>query len=137
MKVIILKDSPKIGRKDEVKDIPDGYVQNFLIPKGIVERATPTALKLLEERKSRIKVEKEINEKLLKENMEALKGITLEISEKANEKGHLFQGITKERLQNDLESKNKVRVDADMIQLDHPIKKITPMFGVIFLFILH
>ena len=45
MKVIFIKDSKGIGKKDEIKDQPDGYARNFLIPKGYAVPATPEAIK--------------------------------------------------------------------------------------------
>ena len=123
MRVIILKDTPKVGRKDDVKDIPDGYVMNSLMPKGIVERATPQTLKLLEERKTRIIVEKEIDEKMLQKGMDDLKKITLTISEKANEKGHLFSSVTKDKIKQELENKERVIISEEMIILNHAIKE--------------
>ncbi len=124
MRVIILKDTPKVGKKDEVKEVPDGHALNFLIPRGIAERATPQALKNLEERKDKIRVEKEIDEKLLQKNFDELKKVTLTLTEKANDKGSLFSGITKDRIKDELESKERVNLDKDMIVLPHPIKEV-------------
>ena len=53
MKVILQKDVPKIGRKYEVKDVPDGYAQNFLLPRKLALRATPDSLRRLEQNKSK------------------------------------------------------------------------------------
>ena len=57
MKVILLKDIENIGKKNEVKDIKDGYARNFLIPKGLVKPATKGALEKLE--KEREEIEKQ------------------------------------------------------------------------------
>jgi len=45
MKVILLKEVPKLGHKFDVKDVSDGHAQNFLIPRGLVVPATPAAEK--------------------------------------------------------------------------------------------
>ena len=39
MKVILLQDVAKIGRRSEVVEVPDGYAQNKLIPKGMAQPA--------------------------------------------------------------------------------------------------
>ena len=44
MKIILLQDVPKVGKKWEVKNVADGFAQNALIPKKLAEVATPSAL---------------------------------------------------------------------------------------------
>ena len=51
MKVALLKDVPKIGRKNEVKNVSDGYAMNFLFKNGLAEPATPQKIKNLEKAK--------------------------------------------------------------------------------------
>ncbi|OGZ20756.1 MAG: 50S ribosomal protein L9, partial [Candidatus Nealsonbacteria bacterium RIFCSPHIGHO2_02_38_10] len=51
MKVILLQDVEKLGKKYDVKDIKDGYAKNFLMPKNLAKPATKKALKLLENQK--------------------------------------------------------------------------------------
>ncbi len=48
MKVIILQDVEKLGKKYDVKEVSDGYARNFLFPKGLVKPATKENLKWLE-----------------------------------------------------------------------------------------
>jgi len=54
MKIILLKDVKEIGRKNEIKNVADGYARNFLFPQGIAKMATETELaKLGSERTTR------------------------------------------------------------------------------------
>src|ERR1044072_880802 len=48
MKVILLDDVAKLGRRGEVRDVSDGYARNFLIPKKLALSATAGNLKNLE-----------------------------------------------------------------------------------------
>ena len=44
MKVIFIGDVKGLGRKNEVKEVSDGYVRNFLLPRGFVKLASNAAL---------------------------------------------------------------------------------------------
>ncbi len=48
MKVILLDDVQKLGRRGEVRDVSDGYARNFLIPKKLALSATAGNLKNLD-----------------------------------------------------------------------------------------
>ena len=41
MKVLLIKDVKALGKAGEIKDVKDGYGQNFLIGKGLAKLATP------------------------------------------------------------------------------------------------
>jgi large subunit ribosomal protein L9 len=74
MKVILLKDVAKMGKKNDIKNVSDGHALNFLIPQGLVEVATPKSLKKVEVIKSREDAEKKIKTDLLLKNFGDLKG---------------------------------------------------------------
>lgn len=124
MKIILLKDVPKTGKKYDVKTVSDGFALNSLIPKGLAEVATPAALKRAEKMKSEDTAHKKVQEDLLLMNMKAIEGVTLEISEKANEKGHLFAGIHKGEIISVLKAKKSIDLLPDFIILEKPIKEV-------------
>src|ERR1035437_2337487 len=93
MKIILLKDIPKLGKKYEVKNASDGHAVNFLIPRGFAISATPENLRRFETEKAKYDGEKKVHEALLADNLKAIEGTVLTISGKANEKGHLFAGL--------------------------------------------
>tara|TARA_B100001989_G_C24362757_1_gene375365 strand:- start:189 stop:632 length:444 start_codon:yes stop_codon:yes gene_type:complete len=49
MKIILKKDIEKLGFKNEIVSVKDGYARNFLIPKGLAILATESAKKILAE----------------------------------------------------------------------------------------
>lgn len=116
MKVILLKDVPKLGQRNEVKEVKDGYALNLLLPKKLAEQATLSSLKRLERIKE---IEGEVLRVKQNELEKLLSGIEkIEIKAKANEKGHLFAGVGKEEIS------KRSGIPVDNIILNHPIKEI-------------
>ena len=124
MKIILLKDIPKVGRRYDIKNVSDGYALNLLIPRGLAQVATPQAEKSIEAMKAKDLVERKVQGELLLKNLEVIKTLTLNIREKANEKGHLFAGITKERLVEEIIKSARLNIDAESIKLEKPIKEV-------------
>lgn len=128
MKIILLKDVPKLGRKYETKDVSEGYAVNLLIPRGLAVAATSSALRTLGLEKAREEGERKIHEELLVKNLEGLNGATITISEKANEKGHLFAGIHIPELLKEIEKQTRLQLNAEHVILSRPIKEIGEHF---------
>ena len=57
MKVILLQDVPKVGKKDQVIEAKEGYARNFLFPKKLAIEATPANMKELQ-RQEKIRADK-------------------------------------------------------------------------------
>lgn len=124
MKVILLKDVPKLGKKYDIKEVNDGYARNMLFPKDLAEVATPQAIARLEKHQNTIRVFKEVEENLLLKNLAELSGLTITLKEKANEKGHLFSSIHTDEIVNALKREHRVDISPDIINLDKPIKEL-------------
>jgi len=98
MKVILLRDVAKIGRKGEIVNVPDGYAQNQLIPKGQAKPATTENLKAaLRINKNAQKAESEAETRFFALKT-ALNGQTITISDLKNDNGHLFAAIKPEMI---------------------------------------
>jgi len=122
MKVIFVKDVPRIGRKNDVKEMPDGYVRNFLLPRALAIIATPEALKKLERSKSEIVVEKALQGDLFKKNLRAVAGVGVTIAVKTNEQGHLFSAVHEKDIAEALKKEHRAIIDEEFIKLSEPIK---------------
>jgi large subunit ribosomal protein L9 len=123
MKVILLDDVAKVGRRGDVRDVADGYARNFLIPKKLALSATQGNLKNLEhirkqqfDKAARIKQDAEG----LKARVEALR-FTAE--RQASEEGKLFGSVTAQEIAEFLEASG-VKVERRRIVLDEPIKAL-------------
>lgn len=123
MKIILLKDVSKVGRKYDIKNVADGYALNMLIPRGLAKVATPDAVKKVELAKANDLTQKNIQEELLVKNLEIIKNLTLNVKEKANDNGHLFAGVTKEMLAKEILKSTRLNIAPEYIKLDKPIKE--------------
>ena len=123
MKVILLDDVQKLGRRGEVRDVSDGYARNFLIPKKLALSATAGNLQNLEHIKKqqdakagRIKSEADV----LRERIE---GLTYEERRQASEEGKLFGSVTAQDLV-DFLGRQGMKIERRRVQLDEPIKAL-------------
>ncbi len=124
MKIVLLKDIPKVGRKYDIKEVSEGHALNMLIPRGLAMIATAQAVKKVETLKANDTTDKKIQLELLLKNLEIIKNLTLHLKEKANDKGHLFAGVTKEMLAEEIQKATKLNTDPESIKLNKPIKEV-------------
>lgn len=124
MKVILLKDVRKVGKKYDIKDVSDGYALNFLIPQKMAEVSTPASMKRVAIKKSQDAAEHKIQEDLLMKNLKNLEGVSLTIKENANELGHLFKGVHKEEIVAEIKKQTELDITPNYIVLEKPLKQV-------------
>src|SRR5205823_6309306 len=123
MKIILLDDVAKVGRRGEVRDVSDGYARNFLIAKKLALSATAGNLQNLEHIKKqqdakagRIKGEADTLRQRIEETM-------YEEKRQASEEGKLFGSVTAQDLV-DFLGRQGVKIERRRVQLDEPIKTL-------------
>lgn len=123
MKVILLKDVRKVGKKDEVKEVSDGYARNFLIPKQLAVACTDANMKAL----AKSQHEKELEEKQLEADArqlaETLKNVTLEFKLNAGANGNTFGSVSTKQIASALAAKG-YPVEKRKIMLDVPVDSL-------------
>ena len=124
MKIVLLKDIPNVGRRGEVKTVSDGYALNFLIPRKFAELGTSAALARAERQRSGEAGEAKIQTDLLQKNLMALEGTTIEMTEKANDKGHLFAAIHTDAIAAELKRQKGIALLPKFLVLQKQIKEI-------------
>lgn len=122
MKVVFLKDVPKIGKKFQIKNVSDGYARNFLIKRGLARPADEKTEKEIEELKKKMNDEQVLEKGLLIKMLDAIKDKTLVIRVKASKEGHLFAGIHKEEIVERANKEWKVFLEVSWLVLEHPVK---------------
>lgn len=93
MKVVLLKDIRDMGRANSVHDVSDGHALNFLIPRKLAVPATGNALKNAEMKDKQTADRRMLDAKLIEERIAALSDGRITITKKANEQGHLYDGV--------------------------------------------
>ncbi len=93
MKVVLLQDVKKIGKKGEIKDVSDGYARNFLLAKGLAEVATTFAIEKVKNLENKAKQEKENRKNEMRKIANSLNGKNVTILVKAKD-GKLFGSVT-------------------------------------------
>ena len=121
MKIILLDDVTKVGRRGEVRDVSDGYARNFLIPKRLALSATAGNLKNLEH----IKKQQDAKADRVKADAESLRArieaLGYEERRQASEEGKLFGSVTAQDIADFLGTRG-IKMDRKRITLDEPIK---------------
>jgi large subunit ribosomal protein L9 len=123
MKVILLDDVAKVGRRGELRDVSDGYARNYLIPKKLALSASAGNMKNLDT----IKRQQDAKASRIKSDAEALRArveaLVYEEKRQASEEGKLFGSVTSQDVAEFLESQG-VKIERRRIHLDEPIKAL-------------
>jgi len=123
MKVILIQDIDKLGKKYDIKDVKRGYAMNHLIPLNLVRPATKEALKWLE-------IQLEIKQKKQVETLKETQVMVSKINDlevvflvKIGEKNQLFESINTQKIKDRLKELG-FELSKNQIELKDPIKKI-------------
>ncbi len=123
MKVVLLKDVPKLGKKSDVKTVSPGYAKNFLFPRGlamVLTSAVSSDLDAQSEAKKR-QAEKEL---LDVENMaQKLEGLEIEIPMKVSKEGIGYAALSSQKIADTL-SGIGFKIAKSQIKIKNPIKKL-------------
>ncbi|MDP2705543.1 MAG: 50S ribosomal protein L9 [Patescibacteria group bacterium] len=124
MKVVLVKDAPKVGKKYDIVNVSAGYAQNYLFPNHFARLATEGFVAEVEAKKKTMEADIKIQEDLLAKNMGDIAKVTVEIKGKVNEKGHLFAGIHKETIAEEVKKQTRLDISPRFIKLEHPVKEV-------------
>ena len=122
MKVIFLENVKGQGKKDEMKEVSDGYARNFLLPRKLAAEATADTLnsmKLKEKaRQAQLAKEKAAAEDIAKR----LESLVVKVPAKAGQGGRLFGSVTSKEISDALEAQYGIVIDKQKIVQAEPIK---------------
>ncbi|HFG0301572.1 TPA: 50S ribosomal protein L9 [Staphylococcus aureus] len=124
MKVIFTQDVKGKGKKGEVKEVPVGYANNFLLKKNYAVKATPGNLKQLELQKKRAKQERQQEIEDAKALKETLSNIEVEVSAKTGEGGKLFGSVSTKQIAEALKAQHDIKIDKRKMDLPNGIHSL-------------
>ena len=111
MKVILLADVKKVGKKDQTVEVSDGYATNFLFPRHLAVQVTKKSVEVLADQKEERRLEDEANRKAAQELAEKLKDITIEFRVKTGKEGKLFGNISTKQIEEELLKQFNITID--------------------------
>lgn len=122
MKIILLQDEKKLGKKGDIIEASEGYARNYILPKKIGVEATPKNL-------NDLKLKKANEDKIAQENLEKAKELaalietkSVVVKMKAGENGKAFGAVSGKEIASALKEQHDIEVDKKKIQLADNIK---------------
>lgn len=121
MKVVFLQSVGSRGRVGEIKDVPDGYARNFLIPKKLAVVATPAAIQAAHRAEESRHRKKERHVSRLKVLFQKIQTLKMRVKAKTNADGKLFAALRPEQIVAELKTK-KYDFPVHAIFFERPLK---------------
>ena len=123
MEVIFIKDLKNQGKKGQVKNVKDGYAENFLIKNGYAVKKTKENLLKLNQEKTKKAKEDAANKEEAKLLKEKLSKVTLEFKVKTGEGDRVFGSISIKQIKDEL-AKQGYKIEKSSIELTNNISSL-------------
>lgn len=125
MKIILLKDTARLGLRGEIKEVADGYAINVLIKKGLAVQATTGELAKWKQKEDARKHQKEFATNIFSQLIEKLHHEKVIIEgKKHDEKGQLFAQIKEVDIVEAIFKVSQFSIDPKQIIIPKPIKSL-------------
>jgi large subunit ribosomal protein L9 len=124
VRVILKSEVAGLGRPGDVKDVADGYAQNFLLPRGLAIEATAAEMKVLSRARDAKRAKQDRAHADAEELAKRLSETTLVFKLKAGEQGKTFGSVTNKDIAEALQREHKVDIDRTKVHLPEPLKSL-------------
>ena len=123
MEVIFIKDLKNQGKKGQIKNVKDGYAENYLIKNGYAVKKTKENLsKLNHEQAKKAKADEE-NKKQAEELKKKLSKVILEFKVKTGVGDKVFGSISIKQIKDEL-SKKGYKIEKSQIDIPNTIQSL-------------
>ena len=123
MKVILLQDVDKIGKKFEIKSVADGYAKNFLIPKKLAQPATKNAEAWAKTQAEIASKQTEIELKKTQELASSIDGQEVTVEVKTGDQDQLFEAVSAQKIAEKM-GEMGFTLAKEQIVIKEPIKQL-------------
>ena len=124
MKVILKQDIKGVGKKDQIINVSDGYVRNFLFPKTMAVEANNENMSKLRAKQDSNAFKKQQEKEEAQKIADKISKIILKVPVKAGGNGKIFGGVSTKEISDLLEKNYKIKVDKKKIELKETIKEL-------------
>lgn len=118
MKVILLQEVKKLGKKGDVVNTSDGYARNYLFPRNLAQEATDANLHVLNAKKEVERRKKTAEIEAAQALAEELKDKVVKLDAKVGNGGKLFGAITSKDVSGLIKQQFNVEIDKKKIVMD-------------------
>ncbi len=124
MKVILLSDVPRVGHEGDVIDVADGYLRNYLEPRGLAVIATRGALRDLESRREAIERRDDQKRERAQQLVNELRDKRIVVKAPAGEGDRLHGTVTTGQIAEAAEEQLSLVIDRRDIDIAEPIREL-------------
>ena len=124
MKVILVQDVKKVGKKGDIVNVADGYGQNFLIKNKLAVLATETGKNIVAQDKENQRLQDLENKRKAEELKAVLEALTLEFALSSGKDGRTFGSVSTKNIVEELSKKHNIKVDKRKFINAHPIQSL-------------
>lgn len=123
MEVIFIKDLKNQGKKGDIKNVKDGYAENFLIKNGYAVKKTKEALAKLSHEQQKKKEQDELQKQQALQEKEKLDKVLLEFKVKTGQQDKVFGSISIKQIKDEL-TKQGYKIEKSAIDIQNPISSL-------------
>ena len=124
MKVVLLQDVKKLGKRGDVVEVSDGYGRNVLIRRGLGLEGTKSNLNIAAQRQESKKFQSQVAKDEAVIMASQLKKVKIVIPMQSGEDGKVFGSVTPKYISEVLEKDHNMTIDKKNIKLKEPIKSL-------------
>lgn len=124
MKIVLLENVKKLGKKDEIIEVSDGYARNVLIPKKLGLPATAENLNNVRLKNKNEEKKEENLRNIAEKDKATIEKTKFVVSIKAGANGKTFGSITSKEISEAIKNESNIEVDKKDILLDESIKNV-------------
>lgn len=122
MKVVFLTDVRGQGKKDELKEVSDGYARNYLLPRKLAVEATTDTLNALKLKEKARLAQMAKDKAMAQEIARNLESLVVRVPAKGGDGGKLFGSVTSKEISEALQQQHQIVIDKNKIVQAEPIK---------------